>query len=57
MSDEATAEFMARFYASLKEPGTSRAEAVRAGQLRLLRDAAYDHPFYWSPFLLINSWL
>jgi CHAT domain-containing protein len=57
VSDEATAEFMTRFYASLKEPGTSRAEAVRAGQLRLLRDAAYDHPFYWSPFLLINSWL
>ena len=48
---------MKRFYASLAEPESSRATAVRDAQLRLLGDRAYRHPFYWSPFLLINSWL
>lgn len=57
VSDAATAEFMIRFYRALEGPGTSRAEAVRDAQLRLLRDPAYQHPYYWSPFLLINSWL
>ncbi len=57
VDDTATAAFMARFYEALKEPGTSRAEAVRAGQVGLIRELRYRHPYYWSPFLLINSWL
>ena len=57
VSDDATAQFMIRFYESLGEPGTSRAKAVRAGQVRLIEDLRYGHPYYWSPFLLINSWL
>lgn len=57
VSDSATTVFMTRFYAALAEPEASRATAVREAQLRLLRDRAYRHPFYWSPFLLINSWL
>ena len=57
VSDEATSEFMSKFYTSLREPQKSRAQAVREAQVRLLKDAAYAHPYYWSPFLLINSWL
>ncbi len=57
VSDEATSEFMVRFYRRLRESGTSRAQAVRSAQLRLLEDRRYRHPYYWSPFLLINSWL
>ncbi len=57
VSDEATSEFMAKFYSSLREPKTSRAQAVREAQVRLLKDPNYAHPYYWSPFLLINSWL
>ena len=26
-------------------------------QLKLLHDRRYQHPSYWSPFLLINNWL
>jgi CHAT domain-containing protein len=55
--DEATARFMATFYRTLAEPGRSRAEAVRAAQQALLADPAYRHPYFWSPFLLISSWL
>jgi CHAT domain-containing protein len=55
--DEATARFMATFYRTLAEPGRSRAEAVRAAQQALLAEPAYRHPYFWSPFLLISSWL
>ncbi|MEZ4282688.1 MAG: CHAT domain-containing protein [Myxococcota bacterium] len=55
--DEATAQFMATFYQTLAQPGRSRAEAVRAAQRMLLADPAYRHPYFWSPFLLISSWL
>ena len=32
-------------------------ELKREAQIRLLSDRAYAHPYFWSPFLLINSWL
>lgn len=57
VSDQTTADFMIRFYETLQSPGTSRAEAVRAAQVHLLEIPSYRHPYYWSPFLLINSWL
>lgn len=57
VNDEATAEFMLNFYESLKQPGRSRAQAMRAAQLSLLEQRIYRHPYYWAPFLMINSWL
>jgi CHAT domain-containing protein len=35
----------------------SRASALQAAQLALIKDPRYDHPCYWAPFLLINNWL
>jgi len=57
VSDEATALLFAELYRALREPGTSRAEALRRAQRTLLADRRYRHPFYWSAFLLLNSWL
>jgi CHAT domain-containing protein len=45
------------FYGALKEPGVSKAEALRRAQAKLIESRAYAHPFYWSPFLLISNWL
>jgi CHAT domain-containing protein len=45
------------FYDSLREPGVSRAQALQRAQLALLRERAYRHPFFWTPFVVINSWL
>ena len=47
----------ARSTRELRRPGVSRAVALQRAQLHLLRDTPYKHPAYWSPFLLINSWL
>lgn len=57
VNDQATADLLVAFYAALRQPGTSRAEALRSAQLGLLRQREYEHPAYWSGFLLLNSWL
>ena len=38
-------------------PGTSRALALQRAQLKLIHSKSLDHPFFWSPFLLISNWL
>jgi filamentous hemagglutinin family protein len=57
VQDEATYRMMVEFYAGLKEPGVSRAEALRRAQLAVMEDRSFSHPFYWSAFLLISNWL
>jgi CHAT domain-containing protein len=57
VSDPASYRLVVEFYRRLQEPGVSRASALQAAQLALLKDPRYDHPCYWAPFLLINNWL
>lgn len=52
VADEATREFMVRFYGALER---GRAEALREAQLALLRNPRTAHPFYWAPFVLIGA--
>lgn len=56
VQDASTTELMARFYATLKQPGMTRAEALRQAQLLLLRSSDYQHPYYWAPFVLVGNW-
>jgi CHAT domain-containing protein len=55
--DEVAAELVAQFYRELQDPTVSRAVALQRAQLKVLGDARYDHPGFWSPFLMINNWL
>jgi CHAT domain-containing protein len=57
VNDQASTDLVAEFYTQLENPGMSRAEALRRAQVKLLQLPHYRHPAYWSPFLLINSWL
>ena len=57
VNDEASSELVAEFYRQLRDPSVSRAMALKRAQLKLLNDRSYQHPGYWSPFLLINNWL
>ncbi|BAY26692.1 TPR repeat protein [Calothrix sp. NIES-2100] len=57
VKDESTAKFMVEFYKNLKKPGITKAEALRQTQLTFLQDPDYQHPFYWSAFVLIGNWL
>ncbi|HEU4686042.1 MAG TPA: CHAT domain-containing protein [Nitrospira sp.] len=57
INDEASAALLAEFYRQLRDPSLSKAEAMQRAQVRLLQDRVYEHPAYWSPFLLLNNWL
>jgi CHAT domain-containing protein/Tfp pilus assembly protein PilF len=58
VADKSTPLLMEKFYqARAANPSTSKAEALRAAQLSLLRDTpSFSHPFYWAPFILIGNW-
>jgi CHAT domain-containing protein len=57
INDEASASLISEFYRQLRNPALSKAVALQRAQLRLLSDRIYEHPAYWSPFLLLNNWL
>ena len=45
------------FYRQLQNPALSRAQALQKAQQALLEGKEFNHPVFWSPFLLIGSWL
>lgn len=57
INDEASSTLVAEFYRQLRDPASSKAMALQHAQLKLLGDPVYQHPAYWSPFLLLNNWL
>jgi len=57
INDEASAELVSEFYRQLRNPKLSKAQALQRAQQKLLADRVYEHPAYWSPFLLLNNWL
>ena len=57
INDEASVDLVVDFYRELKEPSISRAVALQHAQLKMLSNPRYEHPGFWSPFLLINNWL
>jgi CHAT domain-containing protein len=57
INDPASSALIAEFYRELRDPSVSRAVALQRAQLKLLHDPRYQHPGYWSAFLLINNWL
>ncbi len=57
INDEASATLIAEFYRQLRDPSLSKAVALQRAQTKLLSDRVYEHPAYWSPFLLLNNWL
>ncbi len=57
INDEASSALVAEFYQQLRDQAASKAVALQRAQLKLLGDPVYQHPAYWSPFLLLNNWL
>jgi len=57
VSDQAASLLVVAFYQNLNNPAVTKAEALQSAQRMLLGSAQYRHPFYWSPYLLIGSWL
>ncbi|HLO47933.1 MAG TPA: CHAT domain-containing protein [Kamptonema sp.] len=56
VNDESTALFMSEFYRQLAKSNISKAEAIRNAQITLLQNKQFQHPFFWSPFVLVGNW-
>lgn len=57
VNDESTSELMSLFYKFLNQNKLTKVEALRAAQLELLKNKFFQHPFYWSPYILVGNWL
>ncbi len=57
INDQASAQLVTEFYSQLQQAGSSKAAALQRAQWKLLEDPIFEHPAYWSPFLLLNNWL
>jgi CHAT domain-containing protein len=53
--DESSELFMTEFYRSWRTGDSTPVETLRAAQLHLLSSAAYQHPRFWAPYLLIGA--
>jgi CHAT domain-containing protein len=51
--DQSTAGFMQLFYRHLQH-GSDKAQAARQAMMEIR--AAYPHPFYWAPFVLVGKY-
>lgn len=57
INDKVSSDLVSEFYTQLLNPSQSKAKALQRAQMKILEDPAYQHPGYWSPFLLLNDWL
>ncbi len=58
VQDESTAQVMGEFYRQWHaRRDRTKAEALQAAQMALLRGAKYDHPGYWAPYVLVGNWM
>ncbi|MBW4505923.1 MAG: CHAT domain-containing protein [Scytonematopsis contorta HA4267-MV1] len=57
VQDKSTADLVTEFYRLLTQEHLSKAEALRRAQLSLLNSPQYNHPYYWSAFVLVGNWL
>ena len=57
VSDRATSDLMREFYSQLSSGKVSKAEALRQAQLKVMSNSLYQHPYFWSSFVLVGNWL
>ena len=56
-ADESSSRLMQTFYQRLTaQTAPAKADALRAAQLSLLKDATTRHPFHWAPFVFVGDW-
>lgn len=57
VDDESMAELIGQFYQELNDSKVTKAEALRRAQLSLIGSEQFNAPYFWSPMVLIGSWL
>ncbi|MEM9485900.1 MAG: CHAT domain-containing protein [Cyanobacteria bacterium P01_F01_bin.116] len=58
VDDRMTSLMVPKFYEALAQPGTTKAEALQIAQRYIVENyPQYKHPYFWSAFILVGSWL
>ncbi len=52
VNDEATAEFMSKFYSAMIREKLPVAAALKTAQARMAKDKRWSSPYYWAAFVL-----
>lgn len=55
VDSQSTSELMIDFHRALRGGARSKAEALRQAALKTKARAAYRHPFYWAPFVVVGA--
>lgn len=56
INDQSTAMLMDLFYQQLYQADSTKSAALREAQLAMLGHPIYQHPYYWSAFVLMGNW-
>ena len=59
VADESTTQLIGEFYRQLQKSQitkANKAQVLRQAQLSLIKDKKFNHPYFWSPFVLIGNW-
>ena len=57
INDQSSSLLISEFYEQMQSSSQSKVQALQQAQLKLMADKRFRHPSYWSPFLMIGSWL
>ena len=58
VEDASTAHLMQQFYSQRgAQRKMSKAQALQAAQLGMMKHKQWAHPFYWAGFVLMGNWL
>lgn len=57
VNDADTVPLIEELYTQLRQPQITKAQALRAAQLKMIADPQYSHPAIWSPLILVGNWL
>jgi len=57
ISDKAASELFTDFYYNLTQKNQPKAKALQESHIRMINSKNFNHPAYWSTFLLVGDWL
>lgn len=56
VSDKSTELLMSKFHQQLKQESSSKSQALRQAQIEMIQNPEFNHPYFWSAFILIGNW-
>lgn len=55
VNDAEVPPLIEEFYTQIRQPGVTKAEALRNAQIKIIANSRLQHPYIWSPFILVEQ--